>query len=100
MLNISKASLLMGLRETLANNNYRIVNTFFGSRFSRDRRYRVWCMCGTDNGFYGTVGGHEFYIAITKWDATHRPCEFVIALCDSHLIASDVWRTTVIRIDD
>lgn len=79
MLNISKASLLLGLHESLRENNYRLVNAFFGSRFSRDRRYRIHAMAGTNNKTYGIVGGHMFLITVLK-RIDYKPIEFSITL--------------------
>lgn len=79
MLNISNASLLMGLVESLRENDYMLVNAFFGSRFSRDRRYRIYAMAGTDNETYGIVGGHMFLIRVLR-QIDYRHVEFSISL--------------------
>ena len=79
MLNIDNASLLLGLHESLRKNDYRLVNAFFGSRFSRDRRYRIFAMAGTNNETYGIVGGRMFLIRVLR-QIDYKPVEFSITL--------------------
>ena len=86
--NMSKVSILCGLAETLRNNDMRLTNAFFGDRFSRDRRYRIFALCGacgwSAHG-YGIVGGHEFYYQVLNRDDNYKPTSVYLAMCNGHL---------------
>lgn len=79
MLKVDNASLLIGLHESLRENNYKLVNGFFGGRFSRDRRFKIWALAGTDNETYGIVGNRMFVITVLR-RIDYKPVEFSITL--------------------
>lgn len=83
MLSINKAKLLTGLKYTLYDNDYKVIDGFFGGRFHYDRRYRVFAIagtCGYREHIYGIIGGHMFLFEILERDTNYKPIEFRISL--------------------
>lgn len=78
----SNASILCGLVETLRNYDYKLVCGFFGGRFSRDMRYRVFALAGTDNETFGAIGNHMFRLVVLKRDNKRRPMKVMIVMQD------------------
>lgn len=87
---LNHARVVSGVCEAIRENNYKLVDATFGSRFPYDRRFRIHALCGTNYDTYGKVGAFEFmiYRCVGKVGKRYYTKWYDIMPCYKHLEAS------------